>query len=434
MERRHRGLSPDEVMADLEEAGIDLDPVPDGQHRHGDEVHASDHSHPHHHSGPDELPSVGIVGAGPVGTALGVALTRAGWPVDAVASRDPARRARFRELVGLGAKPFAEAGAVVDEVELIVLAVPDDALAGLASELRLYSGQAMVHTSGALGAEVLEPAMAAGTQVGTFSSARLVRGCRAVGRGTPGRDDRDRGRRRPGGSPRADGRGRRCDGGPACAGHQAGVPRRRGPRGRRVHRPARCDRRARPRRRARRGRLAGRLRSSDGADPGECPGPRDPGRAHRTDDPRRRRDGAGPSRRPSRATRPTSCRSTVRPPSARSTLALGRGAIAPETAIALGRRPCRRALTRYHVGHAAQHRREVRGPTRRALPPTCGPVPDAPARPARHSGRSSPPRRDRPSCGGPTSARSSTSGPTGARSRRPARPDPGAGVRGRPCR
>src|SRR5204862_5648750 len=38
----------------------------------------------------------------------------------------------------------------------------------LAGELRLYSGQAIVHTSGALGAEVLEPAMAAGTQVGAF--------------------------------------------------------------------------------------------------------------------------------------------------------------------------------------------------------------------------------------------------------------------------
>ncbi len=169
LERRGRSGGPDDdVIAELEAAGIDLDPVQEGQHRHGDDVHASDHAHPHHHAGPDELPSVGIVGGGPVGTALGVALVRAGWPVDAIASRDPARRARFRELVGLGAKPFAEASAVVDEVELIILAVPDDALPGLASELRLYSGQAMIHTSGALGADVLVPAMAAGTQVGAF--------------------------------------------------------------------------------------------------------------------------------------------------------------------------------------------------------------------------------------------------------------------------
>jgi predicted short-subunit dehydrogenase-like oxidoreductase (DUF2520 family) len=32
----------------------------------------------------------------------------------------------------------------------------------------MYSGQAMIHTSGALGAEVLTPAMAAGTQIGSF--------------------------------------------------------------------------------------------------------------------------------------------------------------------------------------------------------------------------------------------------------------------------
>src|SRR3954463_14720264 len=32
----------------------------------------------------------------------------------------------------------------------------------------MYSGQAMVHTSGALGADVLTPAMAAGTQIGAF--------------------------------------------------------------------------------------------------------------------------------------------------------------------------------------------------------------------------------------------------------------------------
>ena len=32
----------------------------------------------------------------------------------------------------------------------------------------MYGGQAMIHTSGALGAEVLEPAQAAGTQVGSF--------------------------------------------------------------------------------------------------------------------------------------------------------------------------------------------------------------------------------------------------------------------------
>jgi predicted short-subunit dehydrogenase-like oxidoreductase (DUF2520 family) len=157
----------DETIDELEAAGIDLDPTPPGQHRHGDVVHAHDHPHPHVRSEADEPPLTGIIGAGAVGTALGVALHRAGWKVRAVASRDPARRERFTKLVD-GSRAFAEATALMDEVELIVVAVPDDAVAAVAGGLRMYSGQAMVHTSGALDAAVLAPAMAAGTQIGSF--------------------------------------------------------------------------------------------------------------------------------------------------------------------------------------------------------------------------------------------------------------------------
>jgi predicted short-subunit dehydrogenase-like oxidoreductase (DUF2520 family) len=136
------------------------------QHPDGDD-HDQPHAHPHRRSAAGEPPLVGVVGAGAVGTALGAALYRAGWPVAAVASRDAGRRERFRGLVP-GARAFAEAAALLDEVELIILAVPDDAIERLAGELRLYGGQALVHTSGVLGAEVLEPARAAGTQLGAF--------------------------------------------------------------------------------------------------------------------------------------------------------------------------------------------------------------------------------------------------------------------------
>ena len=157
----------DETLAAIAEEGIVLDPATPGRHRHGDVEHASDHAHPHAHSEPGGRPVVGIVGAGAVGLALGVALHRAGWPVRAVASRDPARRERFREHVP-SVRAFAEAEALVDDVELIILAVPDDVVPSLAASLRLYAGQALVHTSGLLGAEVLQPAMAAGTQAGAF--------------------------------------------------------------------------------------------------------------------------------------------------------------------------------------------------------------------------------------------------------------------------
>lgn len=157
-----------ETEAAIAAAGIDLDPVPPGHHRHvGGDIHPDGHTHPHRRSGPDATPSTGIVGAGAVGTALGLALRRAGWPIHAIASRDPERRRRFTAAVD-GARGFAEAQALIEEVELIILAVPDDVIAPLAGELRMYSGQAMIHTSGALGAEVLAPAMAAGTQIGSF--------------------------------------------------------------------------------------------------------------------------------------------------------------------------------------------------------------------------------------------------------------------------
>jgi predicted short-subunit dehydrogenase-like oxidoreductase (DUF2520 family) len=152
---------------DLDERGIDLDPTREATHRRGDLEHPSDHVHPHERSEPGGRPITGIVGAGPVGLALGVALSRAGWPVRAVASRDPGRRGRFREHVP-GVRAFSEATALVDDVELVILAVPDDVIAPLAGTLRLYAGQAIIHTSGLLGAEVLAPALAAGTRAGAF--------------------------------------------------------------------------------------------------------------------------------------------------------------------------------------------------------------------------------------------------------------------------
>jgi predicted short-subunit dehydrogenase-like oxidoreductase (DUF2520 family) len=126
---------------------------------------AADHTHDQHAD--DGKPRIGFIGAGRVGTALGVAFSRAGWEVTGVASRDEARRERFHSLVPT-ARAFAELPNVLDEADLIFLTVPDDAIAGAAESLHLYSGQALVHTSGALPAAILAPAMAAGTTKASF--------------------------------------------------------------------------------------------------------------------------------------------------------------------------------------------------------------------------------------------------------------------------
>ena len=138
-----------------------------GPHSHGHES-ARDHAQGHGHEHDDDgKPRIAFVGAGRVGQTLAVAFKEAGWQVSAVASRDPARRTRFQELIA-GARAFEEAQAVLDEAELIFLTVPDDAIAEVAAGLHLYSGQAVVHTSGALPATVLAPSMAAGTSIGSF--------------------------------------------------------------------------------------------------------------------------------------------------------------------------------------------------------------------------------------------------------------------------
>ncbi len=112
-------------------------------------------------------PRLGIVGAGQVGLALGRAFLAAGWPVVAVASRDPARRARFQGAVP-GARAYPEAAAILDDVEIAFLTVPDDALVSVVAGLRPYAGQGLVHTSGLHPASVLAPAMAAGTLAASF--------------------------------------------------------------------------------------------------------------------------------------------------------------------------------------------------------------------------------------------------------------------------
>ncbi|MET0135892.1 MAG: DUF2520 domain-containing protein [Kibdelosporangium sp.] len=104
--------------------------------------------------------AVGVVSAGRVGAVLGAALARAGHAVVAASgvSRDSVRRADDL-LPGVPLLPPDE---VVSKADLVLLALPDDALAGMVRGLALTGslrpGQIVVHTSGAYGVDVLEPA------------------------------------------------------------------------------------------------------------------------------------------------------------------------------------------------------------------------------------------------------------------------------------
>jgi predicted short-subunit dehydrogenase-like oxidoreductase (DUF2520 family) len=108
--------------------------------------------------------SVGVVGAGRVGAVLGAALSRAGHEVVATSAVSEASRARAADLLpGVPVLPVDE---VVRRASLVLLTVPDDALAevvaGLAATGAFARGTLVAHTSGRHGLAALRPAVDAG--------------------------------------------------------------------------------------------------------------------------------------------------------------------------------------------------------------------------------------------------------------------------------
>ncbi|GHJ12626.1 MULTISPECIES: Rossmann-like and DUF2520 domain-containing protein [unclassified Micromonospora] len=111
--------------------------------------------------------TVGVLGAGRVGAVLGAALAAAGHRVVAASGASGASRARLALL--LPQTPHRAAPAVARAAtDLLLVAVPDDALAAVVADLAatgaLRPGQVVAHTSGAHGLAVLAPAAAAGAR------------------------------------------------------------------------------------------------------------------------------------------------------------------------------------------------------------------------------------------------------------------------------
>lgn len=103
---------------------------------------------------------IGVIGVGRAGSALGAALARAGHPVVAAYAVSDSSVERARTLL-----PNAQLLGMEDVVassDLVLLAVPDDALAALAESLEFTPGQFVVHCSGRYGVGVLAPARARG--------------------------------------------------------------------------------------------------------------------------------------------------------------------------------------------------------------------------------------------------------------------------------
>ncbi|XAS64235.1 Rossmann-like and DUF2520 domain-containing protein [Pseudarthrobacter sp. So.54] len=107
---------------------------------------------------------IGIIGAGKVGAILGAALRGAEHAIIGVSAVSDASRERAEAL--LPGVPVLDVQDIVERAELVLLAVPDDALGplveGLAKLGAWQPGQLVAHTSGRFGVGILHPVRAAG--------------------------------------------------------------------------------------------------------------------------------------------------------------------------------------------------------------------------------------------------------------------------------
>ncbi len=115
--------------------------------------------------------AVAIVGAGRMGQGLGLALHRAGWQVSLVA------RTRHRVVAPLTLHTGARSAATL-AASVVLLAVPDDGIAGLASELAAERGigadQVVLHLSGLLDRVALRALESTGAGLGSFHPLQSV--------------------------------------------------------------------------------------------------------------------------------------------------------------------------------------------------------------------------------------------------------------------
>jgi predicted short-subunit dehydrogenase-like oxidoreductase (DUF2520 family) len=128
---------------------------------------------------------LGFIGAGTVGTALAVLLSRQGYQVASVSSRSRTSAENLVKAVD-GSRVLQNNQDVADNAELVFTTTPDDTIAKVASQLKWHPGQSVVHCSGADSTDVLEPARKSGARVGSFHPLQTFAGVKQAIENLPG--------------------------------------------------------------------------------------------------------------------------------------------------------------------------------------------------------------------------------------------------------
>ncbi len=118
-------------------------------------------------SGSGVCPNVGFIGAGALASTLAIALSAAGWKVDAVTSRSHTSARRLARLIP-GCNAESGPQDVVDRCRITFLTVPDDAISQVASSINWPAGRGVVHCCGVGTSALLIPAENQGALCGSF--------------------------------------------------------------------------------------------------------------------------------------------------------------------------------------------------------------------------------------------------------------------------
>jgi len=125
-----------------------------------------------------QKPTIAIVGPGRAGSALGRALHAAGYTIAAIGGRNPDNVRNLAQE--LGAQSCQSPATTIDLADLTILAVPDDVIFPLATDMAdslcSAAGKSVVHLSGAQDRSALRPlAQQASLRTGVFHPLQTFR-------------------------------------------------------------------------------------------------------------------------------------------------------------------------------------------------------------------------------------------------------------------
>jgi predicted short-subunit dehydrogenase-like oxidoreductase (DUF2520 family) len=131
------------------------------------------------------LEKTGFIGAGKVGTALAVLLSRKGYKVVSVYDQNAAAANAMAKQIN-GCRICDSAQQAANAAELVFITTPDSVIPAIAGALKWKPGQGVIHCSGADSTAILEPAAESGALVAAFHPLQTFAGAKEAMENIPG--------------------------------------------------------------------------------------------------------------------------------------------------------------------------------------------------------------------------------------------------------